>query len=174
MKVEIVGKNGFIPTDANKDYAIKKLGKLEDLLRDYENAQARVVCKVYKAYHKVQVTIPAKNIILRAEVQDVEINAAIDQVVDKLVAQLRRYNDKAKSKMGKQGIRSVGVNDEQDEKFERVKFLDLVPMTSEEALDQMELLGHDFFIYQDKETKKTNVIYLREDGNYAIIETSTK
>ena len=174
MKVEIVGKNGFIPTDANKDYAIKKLGKLEDLLRDYENAQARVVCKVYKAYHKVEVTIPAKNIILRAEVQDVEINAAIDQVVDKLVAQLRRYNDKAKSKMGKQGIRSVGVNDEQDEKFERVKFLDLVPMTSEEALDQMELLGHDFFIYQDKETKKTNVIYLREDGNYAIIETTTK
>ena len=174
MKVEIVGKNGFIPTDANKDYAIKKLGKLEDLLRDYENAQARVVCKVYKAYHKVEVTIPAKNIILRAEVQDVEINAAIDQVVDKLVAQLRRYNDKAKSKMGKQGIRTVGVNDEQDEKFERVKFLDLVPMTSEEALDQMELLGHDFFIYQDKETKKTNVIYLREDGNYAIIETTTK
>ena len=105
---------------------------------------------------------------------DDEINAAIDQVVDKLVAQLRRYNDKAKSKMGKQGIRSVGVNDEQDEKFERVKFLDLVPMTSEEALDQMELLGHDFFIYQDKETKKTNVIYLREDGNYAIIETTTK
>jgi putative sigma-54 modulation protein len=174
MKVEIVGKNGFIPTEANKDYAIKKLGKLEDLLRDYENAQARVVCKVYKAYHKVEVTIPTKNIILRAEVQDVEINAAIDQVIDKLVAQLRRYNDKAKSKMGKQGIRSVGVNDEQDEKFERVKFLDLVPMTSEDALDQMELLGHDFFIYQDKETKKTNVIYLREDGNYAIIETTTK
>ena len=174
MKVEIVGKNGFIPTDANKDYAIKKLGKLEDLLRDYENAQARVVCKVYKAYHKVEVTIPTKNIILRAEVQDVEINAAIDQVIDKLVSQLRRYNDKAKNKMGKQGIRTIGVNDEQDEKFERVKFLDLVPMTSEEALDQMELLGHDFFIYQDKETKKTNDIYLREDGNYAIIETTTK
>ena len=47
-------------------------------------------------------------------------------------------------------------------------------MTSDEALDQMELLGHDFFIYLDKETKKTNVIYLREDGNYAIIETTTK
>ncbi len=174
MKVEIVGKNGFIPSESTKDYAIKKLGKLEDLLRDYENASARVVCKVYKSYHKVEVTIPAKNIILRAEVQDVEINAAIDQVIDKLVAQLRRYNDKAKSKMGKQGIRSVGVNEDQDERFERVKFLDLVPMTSEEALDQMELLGHDFFIYQDKETKKTNVIYLREDGNYAIIETTTK
>lgn len=174
MKVEIVGKNGFIPSDSNKDYAVKKLGKLEDLLRDYDNATARVVCKVYKAFHKVEVTIPTKNIILRAEVTDADIYAAIDGVVDKLVKQLRRYNDKIKSKMGKQGIRSVEVNDEHEEKFERIKFLDLEPMTSDEALDQMELLGHDFFIYLDKETKKTNVIYLRADGNYAIIETTTK
>ena len=174
MKVEIVGKNGFIPSDSNKDYAVKKLGKLEDLLRDYEHATSRVVCKVYKAFHKEEVTIPAKNIILRAEVTDADIYAAIDGVVDKLVKQLRRYNDKAKSKMGKQGIRSVDVNDSQNDKFERVKFLDLEPMTSDEALDQMELLGHDFFIYLDKETKKTNVIYLRSDGNYAIIETTTK
>lgn len=174
MKVEIVGKNGFIPSDSNKDYAVKKLGKLEDLLRDYENANARVVCKVYKAFHKVEVTIPTKNIILRAEVTDADIYAAIDGVVDKLVKQLRRYNDKTKSKMGKQGIRSVDVQNTEPEKFERIKFLDLEPMTSDEALDQMELLGHDFFIYLDKETKKTNVIYLRSDGNYAIIETTTK
>jgi putative sigma-54 modulation protein len=174
MKVEIVGKNGFIPSDSNKDYAIKKLGKLEDLLRDYDNVTARVVCKVYKAFHKVEVTIPAKNIILRAEVTDADVYAAIDGVVDKLVKQLRRYNDKTKSKMGKQGIRSVDTTNDHDDKFERIKFIDLEPMTSDEALDQMELLGHDFFIYLDKETKKTNVIYLRADGNYAIIETTTK
>ena len=174
MKVEIVGKNGFIPSDSNKDYAIKKLGKLEDLLRDYDNVTARVVCKVYKAFHKVEVTIPAKNIILRAEVTDADVYAAIDGVVDKLVKQLRRYNDKTKSKMGKQGIRIVDTTNDHDDKFERIKFIDLEPMTSDEALDQMELLGHDFFIYLDKETKKTNVIYLRADGNYAIIETTTK
>ena len=174
MKVEIVGKNGFIPSDSNKDYAIKKLGKLEDLLRDYDNVTARVVCKVYKAFHKVEVTIPAKNIILRAEVTEADIYAAIDGVVDKLVKQLRRYNDKTKSKMGKQGIRSVDVTNDNEDKFERIKYIDLEPMTSEEALDQMELLGHDFFIYLDKETKKTNVVYLREDGNYAIIETTAK
>ena len=174
MKVEIVGKNGFIPSDSNKDYAIKKLGKLEDLLKDYDNVTARVVCKVYKAFHKVEVTIPAKNIILRAEVTEADIYAAIDGVVDKLVKQLRRYNDKTKSKMGKQGIRSVDVTNDNDDKFERIKYINLEPMTSEEALDQMELLGHDFFIYLDKETKKTNVVYLREDGNYAIIETTAK
>lgn len=56
----------------------------------------------------------------------------------------------------------------------RDKNVDLEPMSREEAIDQMELLGHDFFIYLDKETRKTNVIYLRNDGNYAVIETTTK
>ena len=64
MKVEIVGKNGFTPSDANKDYASKKLLKLEGLLPDLDSVTARVVCKVYKTFHKVEVTIPTKNIIL--------------------------------------------------------------------------------------------------------------
>lgn len=176
MKVEIVGKNGFIPSDANKDYAIKKLGKLEGILSDYDNVTARVLCKVYKAYHKVEVTIPSKNIILRAEVMDADIYAAIDGVIDKLVKQVRRYNDKTKDKLGKQGIRTADIKEEEprNEKIVRDKHVDLEPMTSDEAIDQMEMLGHDFFIYLDKATRKTNVIYLRDDGDYAIIETDSK
>lgn len=172
MKVEIVGKNGFNPSDANKDYAVKKLGKLEGLLQDYDNISARVVCKVYKTYHKVEVTIPSKNIILRAEVTEADIYAAIDLVVDKLVKQVRRFNDKTKDKLGRQGIRSVEEVTPRNEKIVRDKQVNLEPMTADEALDQMEMLGHDFFIYLDKATRKTNVIYLREDGDYAIIETT--
>ncbi|MGM9969544.1 MAG: ribosome hibernation-promoting factor, HPF/YfiA family [Anaeroplasma sp.] len=174
MKIEIVGKNGFTPSETNKEYAIKKLSKLEDLLPDYENVSARVVCKVYKTYHKVEVTIPSKNIILRAEVTDVDIYAAIDGAIDKLMSQVRRYNDKVKSKLGKQGIRQLSESDYQPKKIVRDKSVVLEPMTKEEALDQMELLGHDFFVYLDKETRKTNVIYLREDGDYAVIETNQK
>lgn len=174
MKVEIVGKNGFNPSDANKEYAVKKLGKLEGLLSDYDNVSARVVCKVYKQFHKVEVTIPSKNIILRAEVMEADIYAAIDCVIDKLVKQVRRYNDKIKDKLGKQGIKNAEIADVQPEKIVRGKKIDLEPMTSEEAIDQMEMLGHDFFIYLDKATRKTNVIYLRADGDYAIIETDTK
>lgn len=176
MKVEIVGKNGFVPSESNKDYAAKKLAKLESFMNDLENVTARVVCKVYKAYHKVEVTIPTKNIILRAEVQEMDIYAAIDGAIDKLVKQVRRYNDRMKDKLGKKGIRSLDVNltPERDERIVRDKNVDLEPMTSEEAIDQMELLGHDFFIYLDKETRKTNVVYLREDGDYAVIETTTK
>lgn len=175
MKVEIVGKNGFTPSDANKEYAVKKLGKLEDILADYHNVTARVVCKVYKAYHKVEVTIPSKNIILRAEVMDADIYAALDGAIDKLVKQVRRYNDKTKDKLGKQGIRSMGAGQPvKDERIVRDKHVDLEPMTSEEAIDQMEMLGHDFFVYLDKATRKTNVIYVRADGDYAIIETEAK
>ena len=176
MKVEIVGKNGFTPSDANKDYALKKLYKLEGLIQDYENVNARVVCKVYKTFHKVEVTIPTKNIILRAEVQDHDVYAAIDAAIDKLVSQIKRYNDRMKDKLGKKGIRSteMTVDSHKDERIVRGKNVDLEPMTSEEAIDQMELLGHDFFIYLDKETRKTNVVYLREDGDYAIIETTAK
>ncbi len=175
MKVEVVGKNGFTPSDANKEYAVKKLTKLEGLITDYENVSARVVCKVYKAFHKVEVTIPTKNIILRAEVEETDIYAAIDGAIDKLMKQVRRYNDRTKDKLGKKGIRSVemGVSPK-DERIVRDKNVDLEPMTRDEAIDQMELLGHDFFIYLDKETRKTNVIYVRNDGDYAVIETTTK
>ena len=147
MKVEIVGKNGFTPSDANKEYAIKKLRKLEDILSDYDNVNARVVCKVYKAYHKVEVTIPSKNIILRAEVMDADIYAALDGAIDKLVKQVRRYNDKTKDKLGKQGIRSFEKSEPKNERIVRDKHVDLEPMTAEEAMDQMEMLGHDFFVY---------------------------
>ena len=173
MKVEIVGKNGFTPSDPNKEYALKKLSKLEGLLPDYENLNARVVCKVYRTFHKVEVTIPAKNIILRAEVEDVDIYAAIDGATDKLIRQVRHYNDRVKDKLGKKGIR-IADEKPMTERVVRDKNVDLEPMSREEAIDQMELLGHYFFIYLDKETRKTNVIYLRNDGNYAVIETTTK
>ncbi len=75
--------------------------------------------------------------------------------------------------MGKKGIR-IADEKPMTERVVRDKNVDLEPMSREEAIDQMELLGHDFFIYLDKETRKTNVIYLRNDGNYAVIETTTK
>lgn len=175
MRIEVVGKNGFNPSDANKEYAAKKLEKLKNHLSDYDNLTARVVCKVYNSYHKVEVTIPSKTIILRAEESNEDIYAAIDEVVDKLVKQIRRHNDKIKNKLGKSSIRTSGVLEEKDEPtLVKNKTIDLEPMTKEEAIDQMELLGHDFFVYLDKQTRKTNVIYIRDDGNYAVIETNKK
>ncbi len=184
MKVEVIGKNGFIPSEANKEYASKKLTKLDHFFDQSQELVARVVCNVYRDCHKVEITIPAKNVVLRAEVSEQDLYAAIDKTIDKLVTQMRKHKSRVKNKMGKEPLSNVFAEEEEDfdeETLEREfyassivrsKQIDLQPLSLEEALTQMELLGHDFFIYQDKETSKTHVLYLRDDGDYAVIQTN--
>ena len=180
MKIEVIGKNGFAPSAANREYAEKKLRKLEEFFGEESTLKALVVCKVYKQMHKVEITVPAKNLIMRAECCEQDLYAAIDKSIDKLLQQVRKYKTRVKSKLDKEGIKhqipaELDVDDLAHEiTAERIvknKEIELEPMTMEEAISQMELLGHDFFVYLDKQTHKTNVIYLREDGNYANIET---
>ncbi|MGM9971284.1 MAG: ribosome hibernation-promoting factor, HPF/YfiA family [Anaeroplasmataceae bacterium] len=179
MKVEVVGKNGFNPSDANRDYAEKKLSKLQNYFQ--EELNARVVCKVYPKFHKVEVTIPTKNAILRAEVADEDLYAAIDKTIEKLISQIRKYKTRVKEKSDKEGIKDIFYDANLDlealdkemkaAQLVRNKQVELKPMTLEEAMGQMELTGHDFFVYLDKESGRINVLYLREDGDYAVIET---
>jgi len=182
MKIEVIGKNGFTPSAANREYAEKKLRKLEDFFGADNELKALVVCKVYgKQIHKVEITIPTKNLMMRAECSEQDLYAAIDKSVDKLLQQVRKYKTRVKSKLDKEGIKTQIPADAFDaeeleqeinaEKVVKNKEIELVPMTLDEAISQMELLGHDFFIYLDKQTYKTNILYLRKDGNYANIET---
>ena len=180
MIIEVIGKNGFTPSVANREYAEKKLKKLNDFFGSDNELRALVVCKVYKQMHKVEITIPTKNLTMRAECSEQDLYAAIDRVVDKLLQQVRKYKTRVKSKLDKEGIKhqipaELDVeNLEHEMTAERIvknKEIELEPMTLEEAISQMELLGHDFFVYLDKQTHKTNVLYLRKDGNYANIET---
>ena len=176
MKIEVIGKNGFTPSAANREYAEKKLRKLNDFFGEDNDLRALVVCKVYnKQIHKVEITIPTKNLTMRAECSEQDLYAAIDVAVDKLLQQVRKYKTRVKSKLDKEGIKTQIPVDSLDvenlehelsaEKVVRNKEIELVPMTLEEAISQMELLGHDFFVYLDKQTHKTNVLYLRKDGN---------
>lgn len=181
MKIEVVGKNGFVPSQTNKDYCADKLAKIQHYFQDQDELEARVVCKVYPEYHKVEVTIPAKNIILRAEAQDQDVYSALDKTIDKLVAQIQKYKTRTKSKENKEGIKEVFANDAFDAKalekeiiasnLVRSKKVELTPMTSDEAIEHMELTGHDFFIFLNKDTNQVCVVYTRDDGDYAIIET---
>lgn len=177
MKLEVFGKNGFNPSEANKEYCQSKLGKLEVYFTN-EEVEARVVCKVYKDTNKVEITIPSKNIILRAEVSDKDLYAAVDKAVDKLLIQVRKHKDKVKNKFDKDGIKTLHKDavDKENKKqnnnnFVRTKQIDLVPMSQDDAIHQMDVLGHTFFVYLDEISMSVNVIYLREDGGYAVIET---
>lgn len=180
MKFEVLGKNGFTPTDAIRAYAEKRFHKVVSFFGPEVISEVRVVCKVYKDHHKIEVTIPAKGTVLRAEVSDPDMYAAIDKANDKLVAQIRRYKDKLKNNLEKEGIKQAYSQEFDAESLEKdilasqlvkSKKVELKPMSSEEAIAAMELSGHDFYVYLDKETSRTNVVYRRHDGDYAIIET---
>lgn len=181
MNVELVGKNGFKVTDEIKDYAQSKLLRVDNFFTKGVVEKARVVLKVYPGHHKVEITIPTKNLLLRAEVNDKDIYAAIDKAVDKLLAQVHRHKDKVKQKLEKEGIKQVFSTDVDIQDLEkevivsqlvRNKRIKLVPMSSEEALTQMEMLGHSFFVFINNKTNAVSVIYRREDGDYSIIETN--
>lgn len=181
MKIEIIGKNGFEPTEAIRNYAESKLNKVFSMFNEDSISKVRVVTKVYSSFHKVEVTIYSTEQLVRTEVSDPDMYAAIDLSVDKLVSQIRKHREKVRTNIEKQGVKDVFSREFDAESLEKElkaatlvknKQIELVPMTRDEAITEMELSGHDFFVYLDKETNKTNVLYLRQDGNYANIETT--
>ncbi len=180
MNFRVVGKNGFVPTKAIKNYAEKKLSKVISFFGPEVVTEIRVVCKVYKDHHKIEVTIPVKGTVLRAETIEQDMYAAIDKASDKLISQIRRNKDKLKSNLEKEGIKQAYSTEFDAESLEKDilasqlvknKKIELRPMTPEEAISAMELSGHEFYVFLDEKTKRTNVVYRRHDGDYAIIET---
>ena len=182
MRVEIVGKNGFEFHERTEELVRKRLQKIENFFKDGVIDTARVVLKKYNTYYACEITIPVKGLIFRSEVKDKDFKAAIDIACDKLLSQVRRRKDRVKNKLEKEGIKEVYRNNQFDMddistdvfagSLVKNKKIDLKPMTVEEALDQMELLGHDFFVFQDAASHNVCVVYTRDVGNYAIIETS--
>ncbi|MDD4389079.1 MAG: ribosome-associated translation inhibitor RaiA, partial [Bacilli bacterium] len=184
MKVIVRGKNKFKPSEAIKQYVTDKLQKVEQYFTKNQELEANVLCKVYDTHQTVEITIPTKHIILRAEAKNQTIYGAIDLAIDKLESQIRKH----KSKIYKSLKRREGVahyySDKNDFDLDKMKTeiiatnlvkekrIDLKPMTVDDAILQMEMLGHDFFIFLNSENNKVSVVYLREDQNYGIIETS--
>lgn len=163
-------------TDAMKDYADEKLEKINKYLDDSSNVNANIVVKVENYKQKVEVTIPLKNFILRSEEVQDDFYAAMDVVVDKIERQIRKNKTKLQSKKVKDykeivfDYIEVEAEEEEDVIVKRKK-IDVKPMSEEEAIIQMELLGHQFYLFKDAETLKPSVVYKRNDGQYGIIET---
>lgn len=171
-------------TQAIRDYAEKKVSKLERFFTDAPDATAHVNLKVYPdKTAKAEVTIPLSFLVLRAEETTDDLYKSIDFVVDKLERQVRKYKTKInrKSKSGGSiretplgGLESKDAEEDKEPEPEivRSKRISLKPMDSEEAVLQMNMLGHDFFIFTDAETMEISIVYRRKDGRYGLIETS--
>ena len=174
MKFIIIGKNIDV-TPGLKQAVESKLGKLERYFTP--ETEIHVTLSVQKEHQKIEVTIPTRYAILRAEVVDDDLYAAIDRAVDKLEDQIRRTKTrltrKNKESLAEAFLDHELFNDEDVDDDEVVRTKSIVPkeMSLDEAIMKMELLGHDFFIYTDDETNKIAVCYKRHDGGYGLIET---
>ena len=165
-------------TKAIQDYAQEKLGRIEKYLGDSNNVRATVMVNVKGHNQKVEVTIPLKTVILRAEETRDDLYAAIVVVVDKLERQIRKNKTKLQSKKMKENFSKdfmldsiEKIDEENEDKIVKRKKIEVKPMSEEEAILQMELLEHQFYIFRDADTNNVAVVYKRNEGNYGIIES---
>ena len=174
MKYNIRGDKMVI-TEAIKDYTETKLGKLEKYFKE-DDITANVLTRVRGNSQIVEVTIPTDKFILRSEEENDDLYAAIDLVTDKLERQIRKNKTKLNRNI-KGSVKEFNfdfdIKDEEEakEKVVKRKNIEMKPMDEEEAILEMELLGHSFFVYKDMDTKNICVLYKRKDGDYGLIET---
>ena len=184
MKVNITGKN-YQVYDKLEDTIEKKLSRLDKYFS--EDIVANVVLSQKRGRDKIEVTINAKGVVFRAEELNSDIYEAIDKVVDKLANQMskfkgklqKRYNDNKALKFEFDQAEAV-EEDEDGKSFEEIydtpvvktKKFELRPMDVDEAILEMEMLGHNFFVYLDMETDSVNVVYKRNGGSYGVLETT--
>ena len=175
MKCKIRGEKIKI-TEAIQEYTESKLSKLDKYFKD-NMVEANILIRIRGNQQIIEVTIPYDKYTLRSEERQDDLYAAIDLVIDKLEGQIRKTKSKLKKQI-KQNTEIINFDyDDSTEEVEELKIvkrkkLEMKPMDEEEAILELELLGHDFFIYRDVHTNEVNILYKRKDGNYGVIETN--
>jgi putative sigma-54 modulation protein len=180
MKFMVSGKNIDITT-ALRERAVKKMKKIEKFFSP--DTEANVTMSVQKARQIIEVTIYYCGVVFRAEVASEDMYASIDKAIDILERQIRKNKTRLEKKLHKDAFKEVkgdsaaDVNDglEYDEEHEeyhivKSKKFAIKPMAVEEAILQMNLLHHEFFVFSNSETKEVNVVYKRKDKDYGLIE----
>lgn len=173
MNIKVVGKNIEV-TEGLKAAVEKKLARLNKYFMDSVNATATL--SVERNIQRIEVLIPCNNAMLRAEVKSNDLYSAIDLVVDKLEGQVRKQKTKLEKRNGNISLRFNNIKEyenfdkENEPRIVKTKRFAIKPMNEEEAVLQMELLGHDFFVFMNGDTDEVNVVYKRKDGNYGLIE----
>ena len=175
MELNIRGEKIDI-TPAIREYIESKLSKLDVYFENPEEIKAHVLVKVRGNGQKIEVTVPTKKYTLRAEEDHKDLYASIDLVVDKLERQIRKnktrltkYKHEHNINMAFDNLKLDDLMEEEATKIVKRKKVEGKPMDEEEAILQMELLNHDFFVFKNIDEGCMSVIYLRKDGQYGII-----
>ena len=177
MKYQIIGKNISV-TDAISETIRKKTKRMEKYFLIKDEVECRAVISVHGEQQRIEITIFLPNMPLRAEVQNKDLYSAIDLAIDKLEGQMRKIKTKMDRSNGKVSLgRNIDFEQvaaeqipEEKDVVVRAKSYYLTSMTIDEAIVRMEALGHDFFMYLDKEDDRVSVVYIRRDGGYGVIQ----
>lgn len=173
MKYEIVGRNVEV-TEAMRQHITEKLSTVEKYFLITPDTKARIVCKVHKNDQKVEITIPTKLTSLRVEVMDDDFYAAVDKAIDKLEDQIRREKTrlakrKQKNSFTEDFVKELNSIASQEEKpVIKEKTAIMSELDIEEAITELELTGHDFYAFLEKENSKPCIVYRRNEG-YGIL-----
>ena len=182
MRLQVKGKNVEV-SEAMRSYAEEKLGKLERQLADPTRVELELAVEHNPSIaenHVAEATIWTKGPVLRAREASTDMHASIDLLVDKLERQVSRYRDKRRHEPRRSGAHRNGnepaaarrTTEEGGPVIVKTKQFTMSPMSAEEAVNQLELVGHDFFVFRSEETGEINVVYRRNDGGYGLIEPS--
>jgi putative sigma-54 modulation protein len=180
MRLQVKGRNVDV-TDPLFGYAEKKLGKLSRHLSDESRCELELAVEHNPSIADDQVaeaTVWTKGPVLRARESSTDMYAAIDLVAQKLERQVKRYRERRTRKQAQHIATHVAppaaeagqLPDEETAVIVKQKQFNMKPMTPEEAMLQLELIGHDFFVFTNADSEEVNVIYKRRDGNYGLIE----
>lgn len=176
MNIQVHGDHMGI-TPALHDFVDKKLGRLEKYFDAPPEREISVTLSVEKGFHKVEVMLQLHGVLFRAEEKSADMYTSIDLVVDKLEQQINRHKSKINQRFRNQGLKtriqsSIGMDtrEESELRVVRTKRFPVKPMDVEEAMMQMDLLGHDFYVFTNAETEEVNVLYRRKSGDYGLIE----
>ncbi|MBQ8540740.1 MAG: ribosome-associated translation inhibitor RaiA [Clostridia bacterium] len=172
MKITITTRKTFV-NEIDKGMIEKKIGKLAKFFSD--DAEATVTVSSQKNDKIVEVTIFANGLVYRAEERNEDILDAVDRAEVAIDRQIRRNKTRLEKNLRREALAPVveeaPVEEEKEFNIIRTKTYSLKPMSAEEAILQMNLLGHEFFIFLNAETDSTDIVYKRKDGNYGLIET---
>ena len=173
MKISIRGDKVTV-TKSIKDYINEKLGRLDKYFEKPKDIECKVLIKVKNQDQSIEVTVPTSKFTLRAEERHQDLYAAIDLVVDKLEGQIRKNKDRLEKKYRdlpkfEMNFDYEALEDDDYDKIVKRKNIDMKPMDEEEALLQIELLNHDFFVFKNLDEDCVSVLYKRKDGSFGII-----
>jgi len=175
-------------TSALREYVEKKVGRLAKYFNETPESVVNVTMKVIRGQHQVEVTMQLPGVLLRAEERNTDMYASIDLVTEKLERQIRKLKTRINRKSRQEGslrelfregaeqlvngsaAQDAALEEEEEYELVRTKRFVMKPMDVQEAILQMNLVGHDFFVFANRDTSEINVVYRRNDGKYGLIE----